>query len=270
MNSTATSHSTFRRTTVPFLLAAASLTCVLAAEARAVYHPRLGRFLQRDPIGYEDGMGLYEYVASDPTVGRDPTGQAMTEGSNLNDPGRTYDARWASQRAKPKVRLAVKPVTTGGSIEVGRSKRQVANTDAGSLLALAMAFNRTREGLNANIEFSEFTSNTTFWAELRVSVSADRPRIWQICPAYTWNLEVENLCCMSEQVRVQTVSMADPSATAVVPAEGVFPLPLGGAPLTLSPDTKVNIIQTFTTRKGGLRSKFKSSASVVVAVECVE
>ncbi|MFO8014337.1 MAG: RHS repeat-associated core domain-containing protein [Phycisphaerae bacterium] len=266
MSSATTSHSAFRRTTVAVLLAAVALACIFTADAQAVYHPRLGRFLQRDPIGYEDGMGLYEYVASDPTVGRDPTGQAMIEGSNLNDPGRTYDGRWP----KPKVRLTVKPVTTGGSIEVGRSKRQVANTDAGSLLALGMAFNRTREGVNATIEFSEFTSNTTFGAELRVSVSADRPRTWQICPAYTWNLKVENLCCMSEQVRVQTVSMADPSATAVVPAEGVFPLPFGGAPLTLSPDTKVNIIQIFTTRKGGLRSKFKSSASVVVAVECVE
>ncbi len=26
------------------------------------YHPRLGRFMQRDPLGYVDGMGLFEYV----------------------------------------------------------------------------------------------------------------------------------------------------------------------------------------------------------------
>jgi len=27
---------------------------------RRVYHPTLGRWLQRDPLGYVDGMGLYE------------------------------------------------------------------------------------------------------------------------------------------------------------------------------------------------------------------
>ncbi len=38
------------------------------------YNPTLGRFLQRDPIGYVDGMGLYEYVRSDPLMFVDPLG----------------------------------------------------------------------------------------------------------------------------------------------------------------------------------------------------
>jgi len=38
------------------------------------YHPTLGRWLQRDPIGYGDGMSLYEYVSSMPLQGRDPRG----------------------------------------------------------------------------------------------------------------------------------------------------------------------------------------------------
>jgi len=37
-------------------------------------HPRLMRFLQRDPIGYADGMSLYEYVGSSPTGYADPGG----------------------------------------------------------------------------------------------------------------------------------------------------------------------------------------------------
>ncbi len=41
---------------------------------RRVLYPRLGRFLQRDPIGYADGMGLYEYVGSSPPVYPDPMG----------------------------------------------------------------------------------------------------------------------------------------------------------------------------------------------------
>ncbi len=38
------------------------------------YHPDLGRWLQRDPLGYVDGMSLYEYVQSGPTFWLDPFG----------------------------------------------------------------------------------------------------------------------------------------------------------------------------------------------------
>ena len=39
-----------------------------------IYHPLLGRWNQRDPLGYVDGMGLYEYVRSGPVTRRDPSG----------------------------------------------------------------------------------------------------------------------------------------------------------------------------------------------------
>jgi len=46
-----------------------------AAEARRHYDPRHGRWLQRDPSGYVDGMNLYEYTKSRPARLADPIGR---------------------------------------------------------------------------------------------------------------------------------------------------------------------------------------------------
>jgi RHS repeat-associated protein len=43
------------------------------------YHPTLGRWLQRDPEGYVDGMSLYEYCASGVTCFTDPSGLLLRE-----------------------------------------------------------------------------------------------------------------------------------------------------------------------------------------------
>ena len=42
------------------------------------YNPVFGRFMQRDPMGYVDGMSLYQYVGSEPVGAVDWRGEART------------------------------------------------------------------------------------------------------------------------------------------------------------------------------------------------
>ena len=52
-----------------------------------IYSPTLGRFLQTDPIGYNDQINLYAYVANDPIDGRDPSGMASIDANTCSRVG---------------------------------------------------------------------------------------------------------------------------------------------------------------------------------------
>ncbi len=52
---------------------------------RRTYNPQLGRFMQHDPLGFVDGMNLYEYVRSVPVRFVDPLGLMTSRESELVD-----------------------------------------------------------------------------------------------------------------------------------------------------------------------------------------
>ncbi|NQU22746.1 MAG: hypothetical protein HQ567_15825 [Candidatus Nealsonbacteria bacterium] len=92
-----------------FALVVLTFVGTFAADASAYYHPTVGRFIQRDPVGYRAGdANLYRYVKNRVTNAVDPAGLDITFTDMLaplpyNVPFDTAQPPWMPEmRPKPE------------------------------------------------------------------------------------------------------------------------------------------------------------------------
>jgi len=71
-----------KRTSFLSMPFAALLVLCAAPAASGMYHPTLGRFVQRDPVGHDEGMHLLIYVRDNPIGVVDPLGQSGVRTTN--------------------------------------------------------------------------------------------------------------------------------------------------------------------------------------------
>ncbi|MBM4018392.1 MAG: hypothetical protein FJ288_08725 [Planctomycetes bacterium] len=64
-----------RRSATFAAILAAGAVLAAASPAAAMYHPTLGRWVQRDPTGYRDGASLVQYCRTTPVGRADPSGR---------------------------------------------------------------------------------------------------------------------------------------------------------------------------------------------------
>ena len=70
-----------------------------------MYSPTLGRFLQTDPVGYQDDLNLYAYVKNNPVNLTDPSGMVASQSGNFANTSSTASANVAAQSSTGGAKL---------------------------------------------------------------------------------------------------------------------------------------------------------------------